>query len=162
MASKTIFLAGGCFWGVQDLIRELEGVLETEVGYMGGTLENPTYDHVKLGNTGHAETVRIVYDPERLSLTDLLVQHFFRLHDPTTLNRQGNDRGTQYRSAIFCSDASQHEEALAAIRQVEAGGFWSNPLTTTVECNDQFWPAEDFHQDYLQKVPNGYTCHFYR
>jgi methionine-S-sulfoxide reductase len=149
-------------WGVQALIRQLHGVEETEVGYMGGELDAPTYDHVKLGNTGHAETVRIVYDPAKLSLTDLLIQHFFRLHDPTTLNRQGNDRGTQYRSAIFCMDEDQQAEALAAIKQVEDSGFWPDPLTTTVEMNDRFWPAESFHQDYLEKVPNGYTCHFYR
>lgn len=162
MAAKTIYLAGGCFWGVQALIREIPGVLETEVGYMGGTLAEPTYDHVKQGNTGHAETVRIAYDSAQLSLTELLVTHFFRLHDPTTLNRQGNDRGEQYRSAIFCSEPEQQAESAEAIAQVQSSGFWQKPLTTTVEMAETFWPAESFHQDYLEKVPNGYTCHFYR
>jgi methionine-S-sulfoxide reductase len=162
MPTETIFLAGGCFWGVQDLMRAIPGVVETAVGYMGGALENPTYEHIKMGNTGHAETVRIVYDPAQISLTDLLVQHFFRLHDPTTLNRQGNDRGTQYRSAIFCSTPAQQDEAREAITAVEASGFWSKPVTTTVELNEAFWLAESYHQDYLVKQPNGYTCHFYR
>ncbi|MEJ2669096.1 MAG: peptide-methionine (S)-S-oxide reductase MsrA [Gammaproteobacteria bacterium] len=162
MAQHTIILAGGCFWGVQELIRRIPGVIETEAGYAGGQQVSPRYNDVKQGNSGHAESVRVVYDDNQLSLQTLLVEHFFRLHDPTTRNRQGNDHGSQYRSAIFCFNNEQLETALAARKIVAESGLWPNTVVTEVLPAGKFWSAEDEHQDYLQKFPNGYTCHFYR
>lgn len=156
---KVAVLAGGCFWGVQELIREIPGVVESEVGYTGGITDQPRYEDVKTGTTGHAEAIKITYDPARLSFKDLL-RKFFRLHDPTTKNRQGNDIGSQYRSAIFTSDAEERKDAEAVIAEAEKD--WEKPITTTIEPLGPFFSAEDYHQDYLQKNPNGYTCHYWR
>lgn len=156
---KTAYLAGGCFWGVEELLRKIPGVLKTEVGYSGGTLENPTYNDVKEGDTGHAEAIRIDYDPAVLSYEKLLGL-FFKLHDPTTLNRQGNDIGTQYRSAIFYQDDEELKTARDVIQ--DQSGFWKREITTSLEPFKKFYSAEEFHQDYLQKNPGGYTCHYWR
>lgn len=160
--TEEAHLAGGCFWGMQDLLRRIPGVLETEVGYAGGTTKNPTYADVKTGRTGHAEAVRIVFDPSVLSYEELLERWFFRMHDPTTLNRQGNDRGTQYRSAIFFLSAEQEAAAHRVIERVQASGVWGKPIVTEVTAAGPFTPAEDFHQDYLERYPDGYTCHYLR
>ena len=159
---ETAVLAGGCFWGMQDLLRKIPGVLETEVGYTGGTTSDPTYEDVSRGDTGHAEAVRVVFDPARLSYADLLEKWFFRMHDPTTKNRQHNDVGTQYRSAIFVMNEQQHKVAELAIQHAQASGRWKAPIVTQIENAGQFTRAEDYHQDYLQKNPNGYTCHYLR
>ena len=158
---EVAVLAGGCFWGVEELIRELPGVLSTEVGYTGGTVANPTYEVMTTGRTGHAEAVRVVFDPRKLSYSELL-RYFFRLHDPTTMNRQGNDQGTQYRSAIFYTSPKQHEVAEEVIKEVNASGKWKAPIVTQVVAASSWYPAEEYHQDYLQKHPNGYTCHYVR
>ncbi|MFP3942876.1 MAG: peptide-methionine (S)-S-oxide reductase MsrA [Alphaproteobacteria bacterium] len=158
---EVAILAGGCFWGVQDLFRKLPGVLETRVGYTGGTLANPRYTDVVKGGTGHAEAVRIVFDPEQLSYRRL-IEFFFQIHDPTTLNRQGNDAGTQYRSAIFYTSEEQARVAREVIRDIEASGKWPGKIVTEVAPAGPFYDAEDFHQDYLEKFPEGYTCHFVR
>jgi peptide methionine sulfoxide reductase msrA/msrB len=158
---ETATLAGGCFWGMQDILRKLPGVVETSVGYAGGTTPSPTYDQVKTGRTGHAEAIRIVFDPGTISYADLL-GYFFRMHDPTTLNRQGNDVGTQYRSAIFVHDEEQRKVAEQARAQVERAGKWKRKLTTEIVPAGPFHPAEAYHQDYLQKHPGGYTCHYLR
>lgn len=152
-------LAGGCFWGVEELIRKLPGVLETTVGYTGGTLANPKYEDVKSGRTGHAESIEIRFDPDRASYEDVL-DYFFRLHDPTTLNRQQNDVGTQYRSAIFVHDDAQREAAERAKERAQMK--WTNPIVTEIVPATEFWPAEDNHQDYLQRLPWGYNCHYVR
>jgi peptide methionine sulfoxide reductase msrA/msrB len=158
---QTAILAGGCFWGVQDLIRKVPGVIETEVGYTGGAMKDPVYEQVKKGNTGHAEAVRIVFDPKVVSWERLL-DLFFTLHDPTTPNRQGNDIGTQYRSAIFFTSPAQKEAALRKIKEWNDSGKWKKPLTTELIPAGDFYPAEAYHQDYLVKNPGGYTCHYYR
>lgn len=160
MSARAIF-AGGCFWGMEDLIRRYEGVIDTEVGYIGGALENPKYEDVKTGRTGHAEAIEITYDEAVIGYEDLL-KVFFMIHDPTTLDRQGNDIGTQYRSAIFYLDDEQKAMAEDMIARARNSGHWDRPIVTTVEKADKFWPAEDFHQDYLVTRPNGYTCHFIR
>jgi len=154
-------LAGGCFWGAEDLLRKLPGVVDTEVGYTGGVLENATYQAVHRGKTGHAESVRVEFDPTKVSYDDVL-RYFFRLHDPTTRNRQGNDIGTQYRSAIFVHDQRQREIAERIKAEVDASGKWKNPVVTEIVPAGPFWKAEENHQDYLQKNPRGYTCHFLR
>jgi len=158
---ETATLAGGCFWGVEELIRKTPGVIDTTVGYAGGTLANPKYEDVKTGRTGHAETVEIVFDPDRISYEEIL-RFFFRFHDPTTKNRQGNDVGTQYRSTIFYHDDAQRETAQRVVKEVEASGTWSRPLVTEIVPVSKFWPAEDYHQDYLQRIPWGYNCHYVR
>ena len=158
---ETATLAGGCFWGVEELIRKLPGVIETTVGYTGGNLKNARYQDVKTGRTGHAESIEIKFDPDRISYEEIL-RYFFRLHDPTTPNRQGNDIGTQYRSAIFVHDDKQREVAERVKKEVDASGKWPRPVTTEIVNATEFWPAEDYHQDYLQKYPNGYTCHYLR
>jgi peptide methionine sulfoxide reductase msrA/msrB len=160
-ARATATLAGGCFWGVEELLRKLPGVLETRVGYTGGTTPNPTYDKIHDGRSGHAEAVEIIYDPAALSYEDLL-RYFFRLHDPTTPNRQGNDVGTQYRSAIFVHDDEQRRGAERVKAEVEKSGKWRGKVVTQIVPASQFYLAEDYHQDYLQKNPNGYTCHYLR
>mgnify|MGYP000182775117 CR=1 FL=1 len=160
-ARATALLAGGCFWGVEQLLRELDGVLDTEVGYTGGTLEHPRYADVKTGRTGHAEAVRVEFDPSRLPYADLL-RYFFRLHDPTTRNRQGNDVGTQYRSAIFYFDDEQRATAERVRAEVDASGRWPAPVVTEIVPAGPFWPAEPEHQDYLVHHPGGYTCHWLR
>ncbi|NNF05787.1 MAG: bifunctional methionine sulfoxide reductase B/A protein [Candidatus Eisenbacteria bacterium] len=158
---ETATLAGGCFWGMEDIIREIPGVIDTEVGYAGGEVPNATYDDVKKGTSGHAESVQVIFDPERLTYDDLLLW-FFRMHDPTTKDRQGNDRGTQYRSAIFYHSDAQKEAAHRVIKQVDDAGHYNNPIVTEVVEAGPFFAGEDFHQDYLEKNPNGYTCHFLR
>ena len=152
-------LAGGCFWGVEDILRKVPGVLDTEVGYTGGWLENPTYHDTHDSKSGHAEAIRVTFDPSVLSYEDLLEQWFFKLHDPT---RQGNDVGTQYRSAIFPQDAAQQETAERVKARVAASGRWRGPITTTIEPASTWYDAEDYHQDYLRKNPGGYTCHYMR
>ena len=158
---KSAYLAGGCFWGVEELIRAVPGVLDTEVGYQGGMTKNPTYETVKTGSTGHAEALRIDYDPARITYRQLL-DLFFKLHDPTTPNRQGNDVGTQYRSAIFPQGEEERRIAAEAVAAANASGKWKRPVATSIEPFSEFHPAEDYHQDYLQKHPDGYTCHYWR
>jgi len=159
---ETAVLAGGCFWGMEELLREIPGVLETEVGYTGGALASPTYEHVKKGTTGHAEAVRIVFDPGTISFEELLEKWFFRMHDPTTVDRQGNDRGTQYRSAIFYASEEQRAAAARVIARIDASGRWPSKIVTRLEAAGTFTKAEEYHQDYLQKNPGGYTCHWMR
>ncbi|MCC7441153.1 MAG: bifunctional methionine sulfoxide reductase B/A protein [Bdellovibrionales bacterium] len=160
-ARETAVLAGGCFWGVEELIRQLPGVVETEVGYTGGEASAPRYDQVKTGRTGHAEAVRIVFDPARVSYEEIL-RFFFRLHDPTTLNQQGSDIGTQYRSAIFFQTEAQRRVAEKVKAEVDASGKWKKPVVTQIVKATEFTRAEEYHQDYLQKEPGGYTCHYLR
>jgi methionine-S-sulfoxide reductase len=152
-------LAGGCFWGVEELIRKLPGVVNTTVGYTGGTLPNPRYEDVKSGRTGHAESLQIEFDPAKVSYDEIL-DYFFRLHDPTTLNQQGNDRGTQYRSAIFYHDEKQRQAAERA--KAKAQTKWQKPIVTEIVPATEFWPGEEYHQDYLQRIPWGYNCHYLR
>jgi peptide methionine sulfoxide reductase msrA/msrB len=154
-------LAGGCFWGVEDLIRALPGVVETRVGYTGGKTRGPTYQDICEGDTGHAEAVRVVFDPAKVSYRQVL-ELFFRLHDPTTPNRQGNDVGTQYRSAIFYHDEEQRKIAEEVRAQVDGSKKWARPLVTEVVPATPWYDAEEYHQDYLKKNPGGYTCHFVR
>lgn len=160
--TETAILAGGCFWGMEDLLRKIPGVIDTEVGYSGGTFDNPRYEDMKTGRTGHAEAVRVVFDPTKLSYSDLLEKWFFRMHDPTTANRQGNDVGTQYRSAIFYLSDAQKQAAEQSKAKVEASKKWARPIVTEITAAGTFYPAEGYHQDYLEKHPGGYTCHFLR
>src|SRR5712691_11260103 len=158
---QVALLAGGCFWGLEEILRGIPGVVKTEVGYAGGTTRDVNYEEVSTGTTGHAEAVRIVFDPERLSYDELL-GYFFRMHDPTTPNRQGNDVGTQYRSAIFYTSEEQRRTAEAVKARIDASGKWSRPIVTQIVPAGEFWTAEEYHQDYLQKHPDGYTCHYLR
>lgn len=158
---ETATLAGGCFWGLEKLLGEMSGVIETRVGYSGGAKKNVTYEEVKTGLTGHAESVQVLYDPKRTNYEQILLA-FFRLHDPTTRNRQGNDIGTQYRSAVFAHTENQQAAAKKVIARVNASKKWKNPVVTEVEKFTGFAAAEDYHQKYLKKNPNGYTCHFDR
>jgi len=151
---KTAVLAGGCFWGMEDLIRSVSGVVNTEVGYTGGKNDNPTYEN----HTGHAEAVQIEYDDEIIDYRHIL-DFFFQIHNPTTLNQQGNDKGTSYRSAIFYADESEKQLAEEMIEIVNDSARWPEPVVTTLEPLARFWPAEEYHQDYLEKNPGGYTCH---
>jgi peptide methionine sulfoxide reductase msrA/msrB len=153
--------AGGCFWGVEEIIRKLPGVIDTEVGYAGGSLENPTYDRVKRGNTGHAEAVQVEFDPSKISYEEIL-GYFFRLHDPTTMNRQGNDVGTQYRSAIFYHSEAQRATAEKVREAVDKSGKWKGKIVTEIVPAGRFYRAEEYHQDYLERNPGGYTCHYLR
>ena len=155
--TETAILAGGCFWGAQELLRHRDGVISTRVGYTGGVNDHPTYGN----HPGHAEAVEIVFDPERISYRDLL-EFFFQIHDPTTKNRQGNDVGTSYRSAIFYVDDAQRRIAEDTIADVDASGLWPGKVVTEVAPAGPFWEAEPEHQDYLQRKPYGYTCHFVR
>jgi peptide-methionine (S)-S-oxide reductase len=157
METKTAVLAGGCFWGMEELFRKQPGVIDTETGYTGGKNEHPTYDN----HPGHAEALKINYDPEKTSFKELL-DFFFRIHDPTTLNRQGNDIGTSYRSAIFYADEEQKKDAEDFIKLVDASKRWPKPVVTSIEPLTTFTAAEGYHQDYLQNNPEGYTCHFVR
>ena len=152
--TKKIVLAGGCFWGLQDLIRSQPGVVASQVGYTGGNVEDPTYEN----HEGHAEAVEIEYDPEQTSYKKLL-NFFFQIHDPTTLNQQGNDRGISYRSAIFYGNEEEREEGQNFIKIVNDSKRWKDPVVTTLEPLTKFYRAEEYHQDYLQKNPGGYTCH---
>lgn len=154
-------VAGGCFWGVEEIIREIPGVLETQVGYTGGSNNHPVYKEVSGGRTGHAEAVQIAFDPKKLSYADLL-GWFFRLHDPTTANRQGNDVGTQYRSAIFVYDDSQKKVAEEVKERVQKSGKWKGTVVTEIVEAKSFWRAEEYHQKYLVQNPQGYTCHYLR
>ena len=156
-SQETAILAGGCFWGMQDLIRKLPGVISTRVGYTGGDVPNATY----YNHAGHAEAIEIVFDPSRISYRDLL-EFFFQIHDPSTMNRQGNDIGLSYRSAIYYVDDEQKRIAEDTIADVDASGLWPGPATTEVSPAGPFWEAEPEHQDYLERYPNGYTCHFVR
>lgn len=158
---EEAILAAGCFWGVEHLFRELDGVIETEVGYTGGDVENPSYRQVTTGRTGHAEAVRIVFDPSRTSYEEIL-DFFFRLHDPTTMNRQHNDVGTQYRSAIFVVNERQRQTAEAVVQRVGRSGAFEDPIVTGVVDAGAFWSAEEYHQDYLVTNPSGYMCHVVR
>jgi methionine-S-sulfoxide reductase len=160
--TEVAVLAGGCFWGVEDILRTVPGVLDTDVGYTGGWLENPTYHDTHDSRSGHAESVRITFDPSILSFETLLEQWFFRLHDPTTLNRQGNDVGTQYRSAIFFTTPEQREVAERVKARAAESGRWKKPITTEIVPAAKWYSAEAYHQDYLQKHPGGYTCHWMR
>jgi peptide-methionine (S)-S-oxide reductase len=157
MSTERAVLAGGCFWGVQDLVRKQPGVLKTRVGYSGGEVANATYRN----HGSHAEAIEIIYDPEKISYRDLL-EFFFQIHDPSTPNRQGNDRGTSYRSAIFFTSDEQRRIAEDTIADVDASGLWPGKAVTTVEPVGPFWEAEPEHQDYLERIPDGYTCHFVR
>ncbi len=159
---ETAVLAGGCFWGMEEILRKVPGVLETEVGYAGGKTKDPTYQTVKRGDTGHAESIRIVFDPKKISYAELLEKWFFRMHDPTTVDRQGNDRGSQYRSAIFVQSAEQRRVAEGVKKKVDQTGKWGAPIVTQIVDAGPFTPAEGYHQDYLQENPGGYTCHFMR
>lgn len=158
---ETAILAGGCFWGVQELLREQAGVIKSEVGYTGGVTEHPTYTEVKTGKTGHAEAVKITFDSSKTSYENILL-FFFRMHDPTTVNRQGNDIGSQYRSAIFYTSEAQKKAALKVIDSVNQAKKWDKPVVTEVVAAGTFTSAEDFHQDYLKKNPGGYSCHYVR
>jgi methionine-S-sulfoxide reductase len=160
--TEVATLAGGCFWGVEEILREVPGVIDTEVGYTGGWLENPTYDDTHDSKSGHAEAIRVTFDPSVLSYEDLLEKWFFKLHDPTTLNRQGNDVGTQYRSALFPHTPEQKATAEMVKARVEASGKWKQPITTSIEPDSAWYSAEIYHQDYLRKHPGGYSCHFMR
>jgi peptide-methionine (S)-S-oxide reductase len=157
MTKERAVLAGGCFWGMQDLVRKLPGVLSTRVGYTGGDVKNATYRN----HGTHAEGIEIWFDPEQLSYRRLL-EFFFQIHDPTTLNRQGNDRGASYRSGIYYVNEAQHQEALRTIQDVNDSGLWPGKVVTEVKLVGDFWEAEPEHQDYLQRYPHGYTCHFPR
>lgn len=157
MTEQRAVLAGGCFWGMQDLIRKIDGVLSTRVGYSGGDVENATYRN----HGTHAEAIEINFDPTRISYRKLL-EFFFQVHDPTTLNRQGNDAGSSYRSAIFFTSDEQKRVAEDTIADVEASGLWPGPVVTEVSPAGPFWEAEPEHQDYLEHFPSGYTCHFVR
>lgn len=156
-SSEKAVLAGGCFWGVQDLFRRLPGVVSTRVGYAGGDVPNATYRN----HGTHAEAIEILFDPEKTSYRNLL-EFFFQIHDPTTLNRQGNDKGTSYRSAIFYENAEQKRTAEQVIDEVNSSGLWPGKVVTEVAAAGPFWEAEPEHQDYLEHYPNGYTCHFIR
>jgi methionine-S-sulfoxide reductase len=160
--TEVAVLAGGCFWGVEEILRDVPGVIDTEVGYTGGSLDNPTYAHTHHSKSGHAEAIRVTFDPAVLSYEDLLEKWFFKLHDPTTLNRQGYDTGTQYRSAIFPQTLEQKATAERVKARVDASGKWKRPLTTTIEPASTWYSAEDYHQDYLRKHPGGYSCHYMR
>lgn len=160
-SSETAILAGGCFWGMEEILGKLPGVINSRVGYTGGTVDSPTYKLVSSGTSGHAEAIEIVFDPAKLSYADLLGV-FFKMHDPTTLNRQQNDRGTQYRSAIFYLNDAQRDTALKVKDSVEQSKKWRDPIVTAIEPATKFYEAEDYHQDYLDKNPGGYSCHFIR
>ena len=155
--NERAVLAGGCFWGMEDLIRKMDGVISTRVGYTGGDVPNATYRN----HGTHAEGIEIVYDPAKLTYRQLL-EFFFQIHDPTTENRQGNDRGLSYRSAIYYVDEAQKAVALDTIADVDASGLWPGKVVTELDPVSDFWEAEPEHQDYLERVPNGYTCHFVR
>ena len=155
--TETAILAGGCFWGMQELIRAMPGVISTRVGYSGGDVANATYRN----HGSHAEAVEIVFDPEKISFRELL-EFFFQIHDPSTRDRQGNDRGTSYRSGIYYTSEAQREVALDTIADVDASGLWPGKVVTEVKPAGPFWQAEPEHQDYLQRIPEGYTCHWVR
>ena len=157
MATERAVLAGGCFWGMQDLIRKQPGVISTRVGYSGGDVKNATYRN----HGTHAEAIEVIFDPDATSYRALL-EFFFQIHDPTTRNRQGNDMGASYRSAIYTTSEAQRQTALDTIADVDASGLWPGKVVTEVTPVAPFWEAEPEHQDYLERIPDGYTCHFVR
>lgn len=154
MELQKAYIAGGCFWGLEELMRNEPGVVDTTAGYMGGENDHPTYEN----HPGHAEALEVVYDPSKTSYEKIL-DRFFSIHNPITLNQQGNDRGSSYRSAIFIQNDAERATAEHIIAKVNASGVWRDPVVTTLEPFTAFWPAEEYHQDYLQKHPGGYTCH---
>lgn len=154
---KKAYIAGGCFWGMEDLFRTRTGITDTEVGYLGGENENPTYRN----HPGHAEGIELTYDPSKTSFREIL-DYFFRIHNPSTVNKQGNDIGSSYRSAIFIQDEEERKTAEEVIKIVDDAARWDGKVVTTLEPFTKFWPAEPEHQDYLKRIPNGYTCHFER
>lgn len=160
-AKEVATLAGGCFWGMEEILRKIPGILDTSVGYTGGKTKNPTYRDICTGQTGHAEAVRIEFDPKKITYEEVLGV-FFRMHDPTTLNRQHNDVGTQYRSAIFYHSDAQKKSAELVVNRVDKSGKWKKPVVTEITAASEWFPAEDYHQDYLVKNPGGYNCHYLR
>jgi peptide-methionine (S)-S-oxide reductase len=157
-SEKHAYLAGGCFWGMEKYLRTLEGVIDTKVGYVGGAKETATYKQITTGTTGHAETVEVIYDANKLSYREL-IKFFFRIHDPTTLNRQKNDIGTQYRSSIFTSNEDEKKQIQDIINKLDNAEYFSSKIVTKIEPFESFYLAEDYHQDYLEKNPGGYNCH---
>jgi peptide methionine sulfoxide reductase msrA/msrB len=158
---EIAIFAGGCFWGMQEILRHIPGVLKTTVGYTGGKVPNPTYELVSTHTSGHAEAVEIIFDPAKLSY-EALLGYFFRMHDPTTVNRQHNDVGSQYRSAIFYFSEEQRQTAERVKAAVDKSGKWNRPVVTEITAASKFYSAEEYHQDYLQKNPGGYNCHVLR
>ena len=154
---KKAYLAGGCFWGMEDLFRVRKGIVDTEVGYLGGSNENPTYRN----HPGHAEGVELVYDSNKTTYKEIL-DYFYRIHNPTTIDQQGNDRGSSYRSAVFYQNEEENKIAEEMIQLIDKSGKWEGITVTSLEPFIKFWPAEPEHQDYLVRTPNGYTCHFER
>lgn len=154
---QKAYIAGGCFWGMEDLFRKRKGIVDTEVGYIGGENDNPTYKY----HPGHAEGIELVYNPNETNFREIL-DYFYRIHNPTTIDRQGNDRGSSYRSAIFFQNDEEKQIAEEVIEIVDKSGRWDGKVVTTLEPYSTFWPAEESHQDYLEKYPEGYTCHFER
>ena len=161
VSTEIATFAAGCYWGTEEFFRKLPGVVSTRVGFTGGTTKNPKYEETNDGHTGHAESVEVVFEPAKISYEKLL-DYFFKMHDPTTLNQQGNDTGTQYRSAIFFNSEEQKKEALNFKAKVDKSGAWSSPVTTEIAPAGQFWPAEEDHQKYLLKHPGGYDNHYLR
>lgn len=159
--TQKLVLAGGCFWGMEELLKQLHGVIKTRVGYTGGQLKDPAYADVKTGRTGHAEAVEVTYDPADISYRQI-IEFFFKIHDPTTLNSQGNDHGTQYRSAIFVASKEELETARDVIQEVRNSNFWKDPICTEIAWAQNFYEAEAVHQNYLENNPGGYTCHWIR
>lgn len=162
MKEEIATLAGGCFWGMEDILRKVDGVISTEVGYTGGSVANPDYRLVRTGETGHAEAIEIKFNPEKISFESLLENYFFRMHDPTTLSQQGNDIGSQYRSVIYFHSEEQRKIAEQVKTKVSQSGRWKKPIVTEITAASIFYSAEEYHQDYLEKNPGGYTCHFLR
>jgi peptide-methionine (S)-S-oxide reductase len=156
-----MILAGGCFWGVEELFRQEKGIVATRVGYSGGHSINPTYETVKTGRTGHAESIEVTFDSS-LTTYENIFQFFFSIHNPTTMNQQGNDRGSQYRSVIFYQNAQEKLAAESVINELKNKKVWPAPIVTELIAYEHFYSAEEYHQDYLQKNPDGYTCHFQR
>ncbi|APD07557.1 peptide-methionine (S)-S-oxide reductase [Flavobacteriaceae bacterium UJ101] len=154
---KKAYIAGGCFWGMEDLFRKRKGIIDTEVGYLGGENKYPTYKN----HPGHAEGIELIYDPNETSFKEIL-DYFYRVHDPTTVDQQGNDKGSSYRSTIFFQNEEEKKIAEEVIKIVDDSGRWKSKVVTTLEPFTKFWKAEEYHQDYLEKNPNGYTCHFER
>ena len=161
MNLETIYLAGGCYWGLESLLGQIKGIQETVVGFSGGHIDDVSYEEVSSGQTGHAETIMIKFDKDELSFENLLYE-FFKLHNPTTPNQQGNDIGSQYRSSIFYTSNNQKEIAEKVIKKVEGSGHWEAKVVTEIKAFDKFFPAEEAHQKYLEKNPSGYSCHFKR
>lgn len=159
--NQTAILAGGCFWGMEEVFRKIPGVVKAQVGYTGGKVENPSYGQVSQGSTGHAESIKIEFDSTKITYEEIL-KLFFRMHDPTSLNRQGNDVGTQYRSEIFYMNDLQKQVAEKVIKLVDQSKKWPKPVVTKVEAATKFFPAEEYHQKYLVKNPNGYNDHYLR